>query len=193
MIINKRTFLICCECGFEWPAIRARKCKDGKFRCKKCSHNIASRKYKKTDKGKASEKRYQLGDAFRATQVRHRRTDKYRETRKKIYRIDIEKSRRCSRQRRQKYYWADPEYYRMKSIASNHSTTSDILQKILDRDKICQLCGNTDNLTFDHMHPVSKGGKSKKNNLQVLCRGCNSFKQDRLLTPIPFAGVLINA
>lgn len=32
---------------------------------------------------------------------------------------------------------------------------------------------------LDHIHPVSKGGKHKPNNLQCLCRLCNQMKSDR--------------
>ena len=54
------------------------------------------------------------------------------------------------------------------------------LEDYLSLVKICQLCGSVENLTIDHMYPVSKGGKGNLENLQILCRKCNGFKKERL-------------
>jgi len=46
----------------------------------------------------------------------------------------------------------------------------------------CALCGRTkneDQLEVDHIKPVSKGGKSTYENLQVLCKKCNGTKSNR--------------
>lgn len=40
----------------------------------------------------------------------------------------------------------------------------------------CKRCGATDDLTIDHIKPESKGGKATDDNLQTLCRSCNSKK-----------------
>lgn len=44
----------------------------------------------------------------------------------------------------------------------------------------CQRCGSTANLAVDHKTPVSKGGYTTFENLQLLCRTCNSQKSDML-------------
>ena len=36
----------------------------------------------------------------------------------------------------------------------------------------------SDDLTVDHIIPVSKGGRDAWANFRVLCRGCNSAKHD---------------
>ena len=41
---------------------------------------------------------------------------------------------------------------------------------------VCQNCGDTDNLTIDHIIPISKGGTNELDNLQPLCKSCNSSK-----------------
>lgn len=41
----------------------------------------------------------------------------------------------------------------------------------------CTACGDKENLEIDHVVPVSKGGESVKENLQVLCRPCNRRKR----------------
>lgn len=40
----------------------------------------------------------------------------------------------------------------------------------------CLCCGDDDNITIDHVIPVSKGGENSIDNLQPLCRSCNSRK-----------------
>lgn len=40
----------------------------------------------------------------------------------------------------------------------------------------CQNCGSIYALELDHIKPFAKGGESKKENLQLLCRNCNQRK-----------------
>lgn len=40
----------------------------------------------------------------------------------------------------------------------------------------CGNCGKTDNLTIDHIKAFSLGGENIIDNIQVLCRSCNSSK-----------------
>ena len=40
----------------------------------------------------------------------------------------------------------------------------------------CLKCGSSNNLTLDHIRPVSKGGSNKFHNLQTLCEKCNNEK-----------------
>ncbi len=52
--------------------------------------------------------------------------------------------------------------------------------EILKRDGFkCKLCGATkedDKLNIDHIKPISKGGKTIKENLRTLCQRCNFGK-----------------
>jgi 5-methylcytosine-specific restriction endonuclease McrA len=56
-------------------------------------------------------------------------------------------------------------------------------ETILDRfNYICLRCGGSSvRLTIDHIIPVSKGGTNDTDNLQPLCKPCNSFKHDRTI------------
>lgn len=45
---------------------------------------------------------------------------------------------------------------------------------------ICAICKSKDNLTVDHIVPISKGGKHSSDNLQVLCSYCNTKKGNKL-------------
>ena len=62
--------------------------------------------------------------------------------------------------------------------------TPSLRYDILKRDKFaCQICGYTQKegvkLHVDHIIPVSKGGRTKKNNLRTLCSNCNLGKSDK--------------
>lgn len=66
-----------------------------------------------------------------------------------------------------------------KMKANNISRTQ--RKRILERDGYkCQSCGATDHLCLDHILPVSRGGDSSDENLQVLCSGCNTKKGNKL-------------
>lgn len=42
--------------------------------------------------------------------------------------------------------------------------------------EICQLCGTSENLSFDHIIPVSNQGLTIRENLAILCKPCNERK-----------------
>ncbi len=53
-------------------------------------------------------------------------------------------------------------------------------QRIFERDGFaCKKCGATEELEIDHVHPWSKGGSEKDENLQTLCWDCNNEKRDK--------------
>ena len=47
-------------------------------------------------------------------------------------------------------------------------------------DGRCVQCGAEDDLQFDHLIPVAKGGGNAIDNVQVLCRDCNRSKSDAI-------------
>ena len=58
------------------------------------------------------------------------------------------------------------------------------------RDKFsCQYCGNKKDLTFDHLLPRSKGGKTNWDNVVTACSACNVQNGGRLLK---FSGMSLN-
>lgn len=44
----------------------------------------------------------------------------------------------------------------------------------------CGLCGSREQLEFDHIIPVAKGGSNTERNIQLLCARCNRSKSDRI-------------
>ncbi len=60
----------------------------------------------------------------------------------------------------------------------------EIMLKVVRRDsQLCQVCYKyvrDDELEFDHIIPVSKGGPTSVDNIRVLCRECNKKKSDSL-------------
>lgn len=64
-----------------------------------------------------------------------------------------------------------------------------IKRRVLERDGMaCRYCGKAigrGDLNFDHMLPVSRGGRNIDANIVVSCRRCNTAKRDR--TPEEFS------
>lgn len=62
--------------------------------------------------------------------------------------------------------------------------TKELRKEIMIRDNYtCQICGkympDEVGLQIDHIIPVSKGGKTVRSNLQVLCSKCNGAKSNK--------------
>lgn len=60
-----------------------------------------------------------------------------------------------------------------KQISQYNKTLNKLLHKY---NFECVHCKSKDSLTIDHIKPVSKGGTDNINNLQILCKRCNSKK-----------------
>ncbi|MBP8993598.1 MAG: HNH endonuclease [Bacteroidales bacterium] len=57
----------------------------------------------------------------------------------------------------------------------------DVMDKVWNRDGgRCVKCGSQENLEFDHIIPVSKGGATTYRNLQLLCKKCNLEKSNSI-------------
>jgi hypothetical protein len=56
-----------------------------------------------------------------------------------------------------------------------------ISQIVFERDEwVCLHCGTPENLTVDHIIPLSRGGTNDFGNLQTLCKPCNSRKKNKM-------------
>lgn len=55
-----------------------------------------------------------------------------------------------------------------------------LMLSLIERDGYkCAVCGGFEDLTIDHLKPLSKGGGDDLDNLKIYCRACNSAKGDR--------------
>ena len=115
--------------------------------------------------------------------------------RQKQYRMsNIEKLRSARSER----YKANKEYFRLawhkrrsiiKSVGGKH-TKNDVLFILEKQKKKCVACSCdiSKSYTIDHIKPISKGGSNNKDNIQLLCKSCNSSKGNK--DPIEFMQTL---
>ena len=62
-----------------------------------------------------------------------------------------------------------------------HSIPTDLRRIVWNRDDgKCVKCGSKENIHYDHIIPVSKGGSTTEKNLELLCQQCNLSKSDRI-------------
>ncbi len=137
------------------------------------------KKYRQTDKGKATEKRYAQSPKNKVYKKNYRQTKAYK----------ISKKRYRQSEKGKAHELKDKAKRRVKLIQTELISPIEIFY----RDKgICQLCKeltdwNSWNLypTLDHILPLSKGGQHIKDNIQLAHRICNQLKhnnQDKLIT-----------
>jgi len=96
-----------------------------------------------------------------------------------------EKGRALSR----RWVQANPEAARAMKIrrrARKANAPGDIcaldIKAVFERDgDQCLACGATEHLSIDHIVPLVKGGTNLRDNLQTLCRSCNSVKHDKTI------------
>lgn len=74
-----------------------------------------------------------------------------------------------------------PEVIRLKFfVRVKRRELSPSKRNIMERDAYtCQYCGTSENLTIDHVLPVSRGGKNTWGNMITCCWKCNNEKNNR--------------
>ena len=73
------------------------------------------------------------------------------------------------------------ELYEIRNKRRARTIRGSVRKDVMARDNYqCQYCGATEDLAIDHIFPFSRGGSNEADNLQVLCRSCNSAKSDQI-------------
>lgn len=71
--------------------------------------------------------------------------------------------------------------YYTKKDGNRTTIPMDIASAVWNRDGgKCCICGSNENLEFDHIIPISKGGATTFRNLQLLCHTCNLRKSNNI-------------
>ena len=64
---------------------------------------------------------------------------------------------------------------------ANRHIPSKVRNEVWGRDEgKCVICGSQDNLHFDHIIPLSRGGGYTSKNIQILCSNCNLKKSNKI-------------
>jgi 5-methylcytosine-specific restriction endonuclease McrA len=80
-------------------------------------------------------------------------------------------------QRQKKIQRAMARVSQKESSAIRQHIPDDVKLFVWQRDEgRCVNCGSPENLEFDHIIPISKGGSNTARNLQILCEACNRAK-----------------
>lgn len=74
--------------------------------------------------------------------------------------------------------WEKARSGEVKANTKRKPISTSLKQYILHRDGACLKCGSKSDLTIDHIVSVADGGSNSHDNLQCLCRKCNSIKGD---------------
>lgn len=68
-------------------------------------------------------------------------------------------------------------YKKRRRRATTYTGNKKVRAAVLEKHGAkCKKCGSTDNIHLDHIIPVAAGGDNSIDNLQPLCRSCNSSK-----------------
>lgn len=121
-------------------------------------------------------------------------SDKAKENRRKRYAANPERHKESVR----KWQKANPEARTAqdnrrrtrKTLAGGSFTAAEWKALVEHYGGKCLRCGRTDvKLAADHVIPVAKGGTSNIDNIQPLCKPCNSHKHDKTIDYRPESGL----
>jgi len=148
-------------------------------------------------------KRQRSREAFRRNPERYRIYDRSRTPQKLEYQRRNraenpdkfrEKAREDRKNHPERYRRNDFQHYlrrrALKKGCSEHFTLQEWEQLCESFGNRCLRCGQEKILTVDHIVPLSKHGADTIDNIQCLCRNCNSWKRDKTIDFRPPCGVV---
>ena len=190
--------MICnyCEQEFTPNHFNQKLCSDF---CKSNAVKRAKNKYKKKEKGIASNKRWVNSDKRKENEKRYRQQPRRRrlgiEATKRYIKTHPEKKAewdrsysetehgRETRRRASERYRRSERGKEVRRISkakrrnAEGSFTPEEWASVLENTNgFCACCGSDERIEIDHIMPISKGGKNTIDNVQPLCRSCNARK-----------------
>ncbi|PHE94706.1 hypothetical protein COF76_23130 [Bacillus wiedmannii] len=178
---------VCRKCK-EWKVYsdypENKKCKNGREgTCRNCRSEYSKRWHEENKESRAKKtKRWYEGNKERKAESDRRWYEKNKERR-------AEQKRKWEKENQEKRYSYG---VKRRSLKHNVKFTPSQRTELLNKDNwTCQCCGikvhdrrtgdwNThDKAHIDHLIPLTKGGDSTPDNLQVLCRTCNIKKHNK--------------
>jgi len=165
---------ICSKCRENKPVSefwKSRHQPDGLHnQCKVCARAASKEDYKKHREARlARQTAYNHSARGRTTNLRYYRTEKGQATLRRNW--QSEKGQHSRRRRRVQ-----------QADAEGHHTRGEFEALCKECEHRCLACGKEFLFTFgerlvaDHVVPISKGGSDNIDNIQPLCRSCNSIK-----------------
>lgn len=121
------------------------------------------------------------GDVMNSPSPSYRRMLSFARKHNEIYALDGTLVKKMPLGGREKYLFMEKHGISCKmrdAISEEAMKLNDsIKKKVFERDGcFCSVCGSQKRLCIDHIMPVSRGGFTKLENLQVLCEKCNLQK-----------------
>jgi 5-methylcytosine-specific restriction endonuclease McrA len=178
-------------------------------RCKQCDAQ-ASRDYAKNNKEKRKnyrKKYYEENKEIIKKQQQEYRKTCNRSEENKVYRLKNkkhlsikakqyreknkekikEKSKDYYKKNKEKFFWHNAKRRSILRKASIYTITKKEKKRILMSS--CFACFTTENITIDHVIPLSRGGGHRIGNLIPLCMACNRSKKNKTLTEWKYSGL----
>lgn len=182
----------CTKCGLEKEYTEFNKNKDTsdgfRYDCKLCQRK-SNKIYREIKEDKASlkmrVKKYSQTEKGRAAKIKYNHTEKGKAT---IY-AGIRKYAKTDKGKIMKNRVNSRRRYQKQSTPKSMAITAGQWRTILMLfGNSCACCGSRDNITVDHVLPLSKGGLDNVLNIQPLCHTCNSKKKAKIIDyrPIEF-------
>ena len=70
----------------------------------------------------------------------------------------------------------------LKRTTASENINSYIETMLNNPEKVCRYCEHSDNLTIEHILPLSRGGTHSEDNVDLACKSCNSSKGSKTET-----------
>lgn len=195
--------LECIVCGKMFDAWR----KSQKYCCQSCMYKARNNTEKAKEHRKQYELTHKERASERAKERYKNQSEEERAQRKKKAHEYYLKTKEQSKARNTKWKIANAEHYKeyCREYSKQYEQTLNGKEKTMNRklkrrkyydsqnpinfkevkekfDRLgnrCVVCGSCENITIDHIVPLSKGGTNETDNLQPLCKSCNSAKGNK--------------